>query len=110
IKEKPVRRPKGEPEEPPAHRPVEKTMGEDASPRLKEPKEAPLVESKKTMGPLTPAAGVEVKAVEKALFAAVEKTEEKPKLVDELERLAKLKELGALTADEFEAAKKKLLG
>jgi hypothetical protein len=30
-------------------------------------------------------------------------------LVDELERLAKLRDLGALTPEEFELAKKKLL-
>ena len=35
---------------------------------------------------------------------------EKSKLLDDLERLAKLKEVGALTAEEFETAKKKLLG
>ena len=31
-------------------------------------------------------------------------------LLDELERLGKLKEQGLLTADEFDAAKRKLLG
>ena len=124
VKEKPVRRP------------IEKTFGEEGL-VLKEtkPEEPALAESKKTIGPATPAQGVEIKAtpIEKtispaalspapeapaappptpnvAVPVAAAPVEEKPKLVDELERLAKLKELGALTPEEFEAAKKKLLG
>lgn len=116
VKEKPVRRP------------VEKTFGDEGlAMKEPEPEEPPAVELKKTMGPATPAQGVEIKAtpVEKSLGPlekAPEKivvapaapapapAEEKPNLVNELERLAKLKEVGALTAEEFEAAKKKLLG
>jgi hypothetical protein len=56
------------------------------------------------MGPATPSEGIVVKA------APVVAPEARAKLLDDLERLAKLRESGALTQDEFDAAKKKLLG
>jgi uncharacterized protein (DUF697 family) len=111
IKEKPVRRP------------AEKSMGEELPPPPPKEEEPAVFKAEKTMGPATPAAGVEIKAtpVEKSLGPlpppkAVEvvpvpaPSTDKTKLLDDLERLAKLKEIGALTPEEFELAKKKLLG
>lgn len=117
IKEKPVRRP------------AEKSMGEDPppAPKVEEP---PAFKAEKTMGPATPAAGVEIRAtpIEKSLgpapasvavpapvpvavpAPAAAAPDAKARLLDDLERLAKLKEVGALTPEEFELAKKKLLG
>ncbi len=131
VKEKPVRRP------------VEKTFGDDGTPALAKV-EDPAPESRKTIGPATPAAGVEIKAtpVEKtigfggapappvvaptpvptpalapaptpapapAATAAPAAAPSKQQFIDDLERLAKLKEAGILTAEEFDQAKKKLL-
>ena len=107
IKEKPVRRP------------ADKSMGDDPPP---EPKveEPPAFKAEKTMGPMTPAAGVDIKiaptllpergSTESRGGAAAPPATDKSKLLDDLERLAKLKEIGALTPEEFELAKKKLLG
>jgi uncharacterized protein (DUF697 family) len=110
IKEKPVRRP------------IEKTFGDEILPPPEVKVEAPRVEPTKTIGPKTPAAGVEIHASPLDLKAPALEVkaapvevkapapQEKSKLLDDLERLAKLKEVGALTPEEFETAKKKLLG
>jgi uncharacterized protein (DUF697 family) len=97
VKEKPVRRP------------ADKSMGEDAPP---EPKveEPPVFKAEKTMGPATPAAGVEIKVAPAEPAPPPVAVSDKSRLLDDLERLAKLKEIGALTQEEFELAKKKLLG
>ena len=113
-------------------RPVEKTMGDEA-PLAKEPvpekaeEPPPAFEAKKTIGPATPASGIDIKvgihektignaeppppppAPPPAPAPAAPAADGKAKLLDDLERLAKLKEMGALTAEEFELAKKKLL-
>ena len=124
VKEKPVRRP------------VEKTFGDDGTPALAKV-EDPAPESRKTIGPATPSAGVEIRAtpVEKTFGAAPTPAPapaptpvsaptpapaaaatappvaapSKQQFIDDLERLAKLKEAGILTAEEFDQAKKKLL-
>jgi uncharacterized protein (DUF697 family) len=128
IKEKPVRRP------------VEKTFGDDGAPQLAKVEDPPAPESRKTIGPATPSAGVEIRAtpVEKtiglgpapappaaapapapaapaptpmpaAVTAPPPAAPSKQQFIDDLERLAKLKEAGVLTAEEFDQAKRKLL-
>jgi hypothetical protein len=106
VKERPVRRP------------IEKTIGDEGSAPSSSKGGETAQESRKTIGPATPAAGVEIKAtpVEKTFGAApapaapAEADAPKPQFIDDLERLAKLKEAGVLTPEEFEQAKKKLLG
>jgi cell division septum initiation protein DivIVA len=88
---------------------ADKTLGSDASPA---PSEVPAAErptATKTFG----AASVEPDAPEpqspgEAIGTPVGGTPESD-LVDELERLAQLKESGALSEEEFGAAKKKLI-
>ena len=123
IRERPVRKPT-------------KTIGEDAdalpSP-VEKPEPAPPAKPafvpEKTIGPETPYAGTvsplapapapaaapapaplpAMPAITASAPAAVNAPATKVNLVDELERLAKLRDLGALTPEEFDLAKKKLL-
>jgi hypothetical protein len=105
IREKQVRKPKESAAEPAA--PAEPGKKLDLAPSAKATSESPLSPPPataaelpaKTIGPSTPAAGVSLPSSEAA----------QGRLVDELERLAKLRELGVLTAEELEIAKKKLL-
>jgi len=109
VSERPVRRPNektiGEPEEP-AEKPEAKKkldLGPATPAQGSEAPEASAPQAK-TIGPATPAAGVE-----KAPAPAPPAKDPKTDLVETLERLAKLHAAGALTQEEFDAAKKKLL-
>jgi uncharacterized protein (DUF697 family) len=101
IRERPVRRPTEPAAEEEPERPAEEKKQLDLGPTTQDPAAEPpvqpfLVRSVKTIGPATPAGGTDAAA-------------SRPNLVDELERLAKLRDLGALTPEEFDAAKKKLI-
>ncbi|MBI3724046.1 SHOCT domain-containing protein [bacterium] len=117
IQERHVRRPNEKPaEEPEEEKPAApgKKLDLGVAPRKSEPAHEPEVApAAKTIGPLTPPSGVAPASalpVEAAKpIVVIEKKEDKPDLVETLERLAKLHQAGALTAEEFEAAKKKLL-
>jgi uncharacterized protein (DUF697 family) len=104
--------------EKPSRKPSEKTIGGSDEPGDVLPERAPeTVEPArgKSIGPEDPppaqpvAAPTPMPAPAPPVVAAAAPPPAKVNLVDELERLAKLRDLGALTPEEFDAAKKKLL-
>jgi uncharacterized protein (DUF697 family) len=98
-----------------------KTIGPDDAPPEDELEDEPVEEPTSDPPPPPPAPGpatkvdevaarIEVKAMTERTLVEVDAAPKAPGFIDQLERLGKLKQAGVLTSDEFEQAKRKILG